>query len=120
LPHLRARFGAPPARSPAPRIRKGGPIMPWIHIHHQVQDFNKWKEIYDQTAQYKRSQGWKRYRIYQVAGQRTDLIVMEQFNTLEQARAFATSDYLREAMEREGVVGAPEILLVDGLEEGPA
>ena len=53
-------------------------------------------------------------------GERTNLIVMEQFNTLEQARAFAKSDYLREAMEREGIVGAPEILIVDGLEEGPA
>ena len=94
--------------------------MPWIHVHHRVQDYNKWKQIYDKTAEYKRHEGWKRYRLYQVAGDRNDLIVMEQFNTLEQAQSYLQSDFLRQAMEQGGVIQPVEALLVDGLEEGMA
>ena len=94
--------------------------MAWIHVRHRVQDYNKWKEVYDKTAGYKRHEGWKRYRVYQVSGDRQDLIVMEQFATLEQARAYVSSQFLLDAFEQEGVVGQPEILLLDGLEEGSA
>ena len=45
---------------------------------------------------------------------------MEQFATLEQARAYASSQFLRDAFEQEGVVGQAEVLLLDGLEEGSA
>lgn len=94
--------------------------MAWIHVRQQVQDYNKWKAEYDKTAEYKRHQGWKRYRLYQVAGNRNDLILMEQFGTAEQAQSYLQSDYLRQAMAQGGVVGTPQVLLIDGLEEGMA
>ncbi len=94
--------------------------MAWIHMHYRVQDYNKWKEVYDKTAEYKRHQGWKRYRLYQVAGNRNDLVVMEQFDTLERAQAYGGSDYLRQAQDQAGVVPPVEVLYIDGLEEGLA
>ncbi len=94
--------------------------MAWIHVHHRVQDYNQWKAVYDKTAEYKRHEGWKRYRIYQVAGDRNDLIVMEQFSTLEQAQAYVSSDYLHQAMDQAGVVPPVEVLIVEGLDEGVA
>ena len=87
------------------------------------QDFNSLDAQREACAAYIQSQrheGWKRYRVYQVAGDRQDLIVMEQFATLEQARAYASSQFLRDAFEQEGVVGQAEVLLLDGLEEGSA
>jgi hypothetical protein len=94
--------------------------MAWIHVRHRVGDYNQWKQVYDETAEYKRHQGWKRYRLFQVAGDRGDLIVMEQFATVEQARDYAGSEFLQKALAKAGVVGAAEILVLDGLEEGPA
>ena len=35
--------------------------MPWIHSHYRVQDYNRWKQVYDATAGVKRRYGWKRY-----------------------------------------------------------
>ncbi|HMA37431.1 MAG TPA: cyclase [Chloroflexia bacterium] len=92
--------------------------MPWIHIRYRVTDYNTWKQVYDQTAALKRGQGWKRYRIFQVAGDRNDLLVMEEFASLEQARTFLQSDDLKNAIRQAGVLGTPEILLLEGLEEG--
>jgi hypothetical protein len=44
---------------------------------------------------------------------------MEEFDTREHVQEFIDSAYLREAMSRAGVSGAPEILVVEALEEGP-
>ncbi len=94
--------------------------MAWIHIHHKVQDYNGWRQVWERTAEYKRHQGWKRFRLFQVAGDRTDLIVMEQFGTLEQAHAYATSEVLQKSLQQAGLIAPAEILVLDGLEEGPA
>ena len=94
--------------------------MPWIHTHYQVQDFNKWKQLYDATAEVKRRYGWKRYRMFQVVGERTNLVVMDQFDRADQAQAFLASDVWRNTLDQMGVSGTPEVLLLDGLEEGSA
>jgi hypothetical protein len=62
--------------------------------------------------------GWKRYRLFQVSGDRNDLLVMEEFDSVEQALTFLESKDLRDAMQVAGVVDPPETLLLVGLEEG--
>ena len=81
---------------------EGAIIMAWIYVRHRVQDYNKWKEVYEKTAGYKRHEGWKRYRVYQVAGDRQDLIVMEQFATLKQAAPHTSSQFLRDRLRAGG------------------
>jgi hypothetical protein len=29
--------------------------MAWTHVSHRVEDYPKWKEVFDSTAEYKRS-----------------------------------------------------------------
>jgi hypothetical protein len=94
--------------------------MAWIHVRHRVEDYSKWKDAYVQTEAYKRDHGWKRYQLYSVGGDRKDILVMEEFETLDQARGFVDSPFLLEVMGRAGIIGAPEILVVDELEVGPA
>jgi len=92
--------------------------MAWIHVRAPVEDYAKWKAVFDETAEYKRAHGWKQYRLFSVGGNRNDVLVMEEFNTQELAQEFLDSAFLREAMARAGVSAAPEILVVEALEEG--
>lgn len=92
--------------------------MPWIHVRHKVADYNKWKEVFDSLSELKTRYGWRRYRIFQVAGDRNDLLVMEEFASLDQARSFLESKDLKNAMQLAGVTGTPEATLLQGLEEG--
>ena len=46
------------------------------------------------------------------------MLVMEEFETEDQAREYIGSEYLREAMGRAGVSDEPDILVVELLEEG--
>jgi hypothetical protein len=84
--------------------------MAWTHIRHRVEDYRKWKEGFDSTAEYKRSLGWNGYRLYAIEGDQNHVLVMEEFDTAEHAREFLGSEYLREAMGRAGVSDQPDIL----------
>jgi hypothetical protein len=92
--------------------------MAWLHIRHRVQDFNRWKEIYDASAGFKSQYGWKRYRVFAVGNDRNDLLVMEEFNTVEDAQRLVQSKDFANALDLAGVQGQPEILYLQGLEEG--
>jgi hypothetical protein len=92
--------------------------MAWTHVRHRVEDYPKWKEVFDSTAEYKRSHGWKGYRIHAIEGDNNHLLVMEEFETEDQAREFIGSEYLREAMGQAGVSDQPDILVVELLEAG--
>ena len=92
--------------------------MAWTHIRHRVEDYPKWKEGFDSTAEYKRSHGWKGYRIYAIEGDNNHLLVMEEFETEDQVREFLGSDYLKDVMSSAGVSDEPDILVVELLEEG--
>lgn len=92
--------------------------MAWIHVRQQVEDYNSWKEIYDAASELKLRYGWKRYRLFMVGGSRTDLLVMEEYATAQQAQSFVQSDDFRNISRKSGVVGTPEVLALTGLEEG--
>src|SRR5215208_1821542 len=66
-------------------------------------DYSKWKEVFDATAEYKRSHSWKGYRIHAIEGDNNHLLVMEEFETEDQVREFLGSEYLREALSEAGV-----------------
>ena len=92
--------------------------MAWTHIRHRVEDYPKWKEGFDSTAEYKRSHGWKGYRLYAIEGDNNNVLVMEEFETEDQAREFLGSDYLKDVMSSAGVSDQPDIWVVEELEEG--
>jgi uncharacterized protein (DUF1330 family) len=94
--------------------------MAWTHVRHRVEDYSKWKEVFDSTAEYKRSHGWKGYRIHAIEGDNNHLLVMEEFETEDRTREFLGSEYLREALSRAGIADEPDIQVVELLEEGSA
>ena len=92
--------------------------MAWTHVRHRVEDYSKWKDVFDSMAEFRRSHGWKGYRIYAIEGDNNHLLVMEEFETEDQIREVLGSDYVREAMGRAGVSDEPDIQVVELLEEG--
>ena len=94
--------------------------MAWTHVRHRVEDYSKWKEVFDSMAKFRRSHGAKGYRIYAIEGDNNHLLVMEEFETEDQIREALSSDYVREAMGRAGVSDEPDIQVVELLEEGSA
>ena len=85
----------------------------WLIVTHKVEDFERWKPVFDSTIGMKNRHGWKRSSIYTADGDRNNVMVAEEFATMEGAKAFASSPELRAAMGKAGVVGAPDIRFVN-------
>ena len=105
---------APAARAedkPAPA--QASPAF--LVVTHEVQDFDRWKVAFDSTAALKRTFGWRQSTIYSVDGDRNKVTVIEEFGSLDGAKAFSQLSELKAAMTKGGVVGVPEIHFVSAV-----
>lgn len=105
------------AAVPGARAAESGAFLV---VTHKVADFDKWKVGFDTTAKLKRGFGWTRSSIFSVDGDRNNVMVMEEFGSIDRAKAFAASPELREAMGKAGVVGPPDIRFVQSLAQAKA
>lgn len=84
--------------------------MPYLLIHHKVENFDTWKNAYDEHRSARDEAGLTEIHLLRNAADRNDVVILFQSEDLERARAFASSDDLRTAMQKAGVVGAPELI----------
>ena len=83
--------------------------MPYILIHHNVRDFAKWKLVFDEHGEARKAAGSKGGYLFQTADDSNEVIALLEWDDLDKARQFVSSDDLRQAMERAGVVSEPHI-----------
>lgn len=84
-----------------------------VFVRHNVEDYEAWRKAYDEFDQQRRSMGVKDDAVFQSINDRNDVTVWHDFDTVEAAQAFGTSDELRDVMQRAGVQGEPEIWFVN-------
>jgi hypothetical protein len=87
--------------------------MPYILVQHSVEDYDKWKSVFDEEGPNRRAAGSKGALVLRNADDPNQITVLLEVDNLEDARAFAGSDDLREAMERAGVTGPPNVYFLE-------
>lgn len=94
-----------------------GPIMTTMVVRHDVADYDTWRKVYDEVEPLRSQYGVSAQRVLkETGGDGNSLLVIHEFPSADQARAFAESDELAQAMQRAGVAGPPRIELYDGIE----
>ncbi|MFZ1132501.1 MAG: hypothetical protein WBV31_17580 [Terriglobales bacterium] len=76
-------------------------------VHHEVADYTAWKAAFDSSFDWRRKHGELGCRIFRGAGNANDLTLFFEWESLEKARAFTTSDELKTKMGGAGVKGVP-------------
>jgi heme-degrading monooxygenase HmoA len=94
--------------------------MIYLFVHHKVEDYEKWKTVYDEHETSRKAAGSLGARLWRNVNDSNELVIMTTWPDLEHAQAFASSPDLREAMQRAGVVGMPEVLSLEEVEQTPA
>ncbi len=84
--------------------------MPHLLIHHKVQDFPAWKAIYDDHKPARDTATLTELHLLQGANDPNELVILYEAQDLGKVREFLTSDDLKEAMGRAGVVGEPTLV----------
>lgn len=87
--------------------------MPYFIVRHTVEDYDRWRPFFDEHAQARQAAGAQGGRLFRSADNPNEIVIVWQWDSLDNARRFAASDELREKMHDAGVVGRPELYFLD-------
>lgn len=96
--------------------------MPYLLSQTPVEDFEKWKAVFDEHAATRRSMGSSGGTVMRNTDDPNQVTVLLEWDDLDQARAYAESDDLRQAMQNAGVIltGAPVAIFLEEVDKAPA
>ena len=88
--------------------------MVYIHVRHNVEDYAKWKEGFDTHAAARQAAGaTDETYVMRNVDDPNDITVIISWSDLEKARSFTKSASLKEAMQKAGVIGQPEVRFLE-------
>jgi hypothetical protein len=87
--------------------------MAQLLVHHKVQDYAAWRPVFDEMGAVRAQHGSTGARVFHNAADSNELVVIIDFPALDDARQYAQSPGLREAMQRAGVISQPEVLFLE-------
>lgn len=83
--------------------------MAQILVHHKVEDYKKWKPVFDEHGVFRSENGSKGGKVFRSANDPNDVFVLLEWESIESLQKFSQSDSLKEAMKESGVIGMPEV-----------
>jgi len=89
--------------------------MTTLSIHLKVAEYPKWRAAFDAMDPVRRQFGQTGSSVFRSASDPLELTVHTQWPSLEQARAYAISPDLKNAMQKAGVVSQPEVAFLESL-----
>ena len=98
-----------------PDQAKGSPMTKVI-VQHHVADYDRWYPVFTEHEAVRRQHGATGHSISREVADPNSIVIVNEFATLEGARAFTQDPSLPAAMERGGVEGAPQVWIVDEAE----
>jgi heme-degrading monooxygenase HmoA len=93
--------------------------MPYLLIRHKVEDYERWKPFFDENATARGQSGSKGAQLFRNADDPNEIVILFEWDELDNARQFAHSEDLRETMQRAGVAGRPDLYFFEEAEEVP-
>lgn len=76
-------------------------------VHHRVKEYRHWREVFDSLLDFRRQNGELSAKVYRAPDDPKHLTLLCNWDSLENARKFAISEELGEAMQKAGVDGIP-------------
>jgi heme-degrading monooxygenase HmoA len=91
--------------------------MQHVLVRLKLEDFNRWKPVFDEFASLRRASGSKGGRIFQKSDNPNEVVILFEWDDLAKARRFYQSDELRQGMQRAGVSGPPDVQYLNEVEK---
>jgi heme-degrading monooxygenase HmoA len=87
--------------------------MTHLLVRHNVADVAKWKPLYDAHLTARQKAGLREKNLLRSVDNPNEVVLLFEAEDLQKAQAFSESSDLREAMQKAGVVGQPDILFLN-------
>jgi len=83
--------------------------MIYVLVHHEVTDYPAWKSVFDGSLDWRTRNGERSCRIFRGCENPNDLTLLFEWENIEKARAFISSDELKNRMAKAGVKTPPQV-----------
>jgi hypothetical protein len=91
--------------------------MPYLLVRHKVEDYERWKPVFDHDHGATRERwGSKGAWILRNADAPDELVILLEWDSVENARRFADAEELQDAMRRAGVADRPDVYFLEEVE----
>jgi uncharacterized protein (DUF1330 family) len=87
--------------------------MAYALVRLTVQDQAKWKTVFEEAASLRKKYGSKGAQAYAKTDTPNEIVILGEYESVEKARELFQSQEFREATQRAGMVGAPEVTILD-------
>jgi heme-degrading monooxygenase HmoA len=91
--------------------------MTYILTIQKVEDYDKWKHVFDENGDVRRINGSKGATIYRDSNDPKQLVIVTEWDNIEKAKNFSMSEDLKITMKKAGVKGLPELYYLEGIEK---
>jgi quinol monooxygenase YgiN len=83
--------------------------MTKMYVRHKVADFGKWKIVFEEVEPFRKQLGSSGSHVFRNDSNPNEVLVITDWDNKAQGLKFGQSPELKNAMERAGVLSAPEI-----------
>ena len=90
----------------------------YVLAQHKVQDYAKWKTVFDEVAKFRKSSGELSFNILHSENDLNELTMIFEWDSFENAKKFMTSSELKAAMQQAGVSEEPRIQFLNQVAKG--
>jgi hypothetical protein len=90
--------------------------MAYLIVHHKVQDYAKWKPMYDEHQPIRKANGVRCEQLLRSVDNPNDITLIFEVSDLNKAREFTRSEDLKEIMQKAGVIGMPDLSFLEEVE----
>jgi heme-degrading monooxygenase HmoA len=90
--------------------------MAYVMVKHTVADYARWKLVFDADGANRQARGSRGGQVFRSADDRNEVVILIEWD-LERARQFSQSEEFRAKMQDAGVLGLPEIFLLEEIEQ---
>ena len=84
----------------------------------KVEDYAKWKTDWDSSIDLRKAGGQKSYQVFQPVDDPNNVVLLIEWDSLDNMRKFMQSKELQEALRRSGVIGEPGLYFLEQVEKG--
>jgi hypothetical protein len=87
--------------------------MVTVIISHECKNYSDWRKVFDADEGNRSKAGFKSTALYHSADNSNKITIIGEAPSVEAIQAFMTNPALKEAMERGGVIGLPEVKILN-------
>jgi hypothetical protein len=87
--------------------------MPYLLIRHKVEDYAKWKPVFDDHGSTREAAGSKGGYVFRNANDGNEIVILLEIDDIDRCRQLVESEDLKEAMQRSGVADAPDVYYLE-------